>query len=235
MRHPVAFALVLVLGAASTVFADVKPGDKKEEKAPDAQGTGRDMPKGPLEKMKNPLPGIVEQMKNVEKRLAETETGSWSQEEQQRIVDALKIEGDVIDALQKLIEEVENQPPQGGGGGGDQQMKERQRQQSKSQQQRSQKERQSEGQEKPADMQKKPGEKEQQQQDEARNNEKKEGDPGRNDYRLDRQSNPNAGDSWGHLPVKARQAVIDARRAEPPPQWRKQIEDYFRTLAEPRK
>ena len=63
MRAPVlVLVLVLVLVATGRALADVKPGEKKEEKAPDAQGTGTEMPKGPLDKMKNPLPAIVEQM-----------------------------------------------------------------------------------------------------------------------------------------------------------------------------
>jgi len=42
---------------------------------------------------------------------AETDTGKWTAEEQERIVKALEIENGVIDALQKLIEEIENRPP----------------------------------------------------------------------------------------------------------------------------
>ena len=46
---------------------------------------------------------------------------------------------------------------------------------------------------------------------------------------------PNAAESWGSLPPKQAREVIDAKRREPPQQWRKQIEDYFRKLAETKK
>lgn len=126
MNRPLtALAVVLALGggvaladvsfasrpviAHSELNGPMSPGDREREKVPDAQGTGKDMPAP--EKQKNPLPGIVDQMKQVERRLAEADTGRWTREEQERIVEALKLEGGVVEALQKLIEEIENRPP----------------------------------------------------------------------------------------------------------------------------
>lgn len=98
-------ALVLALGGPAR--ADLKPSDQ-EKKAPDEQGSGGGQEQ---QKEKNPLPEIVEKMKAVEKRLAEADTGSWTQEEQKRIADALDLEAGAVDALTKLIEEIENRPP----------------------------------------------------------------------------------------------------------------------------
>jgi hypothetical protein len=92
-------SLAVVLALAGTASADVKPGERKgaEEQPPEPK--------------KNPLPPIIEQMKDAERRIAESETGRWTQEEQQRIVDALKLEGSAVEALEKLIKEIESRPP----------------------------------------------------------------------------------------------------------------------------
>src|SRR5688572_22861070 len=99
-----AVTLGLIVALSAPALADVEP--KPPEKGPDAQGTG-----APAEEEKNPLPEIVEKMKAVERRMAETDAGSWTQEQQKAIAEALEIETSVVDELQKLIDKIESQPP----------------------------------------------------------------------------------------------------------------------------
>lgn len=104
-RTPLALGLVLALGAP--VIADIEP--KEPEKGPDAQGSGVPQP-GAEEK--NPLPEIVEKMKAVERKLAESETGQLTQAQQKEIAKTLEMDQNgLVSDLQKLIEKIENQPP----------------------------------------------------------------------------------------------------------------------------
>jgi hypothetical protein len=84
--------------------ADVEP-----EEAPDTAGTGVEQPVAPDE---NPLPEIVELMREVEQALADSHADQPIQAQQKKIVEALDFGNDALDQLQKLIEFVENQ--QGG-------------------------------------------------------------------------------------------------------------------------
>ena len=192
-------------------------------------------------------------MKEVERRLAETDSGSWTQEEQERIVKALELEGKSIDALKKLIEEIEQNQSGGGGGGGKGKPKPG-GQDKGGQPQKQGGERQQDQGERPVNPQgEKPGEqpkdkdgrpmrpdksKQQERNDQQAENDKKSEKPmppaGETGAPGARQGQ-SAGESWGSLPPKQAREVIDAKRREPPQQWRKQIEDYFRKLAETKK
>ena len=237
-------SVALILALAAPAFADIKQGDKP--KVPETGGQSKDAP-GPEEK-KNPLPGIIELMKQVEKKIVETDTGRWTQEEQDKIANALKGEGDAVDSLRKLIEEVESQAQQGGGGGDQQQQQQKQQQQGKGQKkQQPMKERGQDEQNKPMDpaardkaeqekRQREQKQKEQQQnQNQSQNDKKSSSDPSSADYKLDKKG-PGAGaEVWGTLPPKAQREVLEAKRREPPVEWRKQLEDYYRKLAQPKK
>ncbi len=236
------FALALVLALpGGSALADLKPGEK-EEKGPKEQGFGKDgqeQQEGP----KNPLPGIVELMKEVERRIAEIDTGTWTQEEQERIVKALDLERGVIEALKKLIEEVESRPPEGSGGGagGDPQGPPRSGSR-KGDRQKQMSERKQEGQQTPVDPQgqkqdqqkqdQQKGERERSEQ-QARNDRKAEGEPPAAEYQLERSRAGAPGVPWGNLPPKQAREAMEAARREPPVQWRKQIEDDYKKLAEP--
>jgi hypothetical protein len=248
-RRAVAGALAAALLAGAAARADVKP--KEPEKGPDAQGSGSEGD-GKPPPMKNPLPEIIEMMKQVERRLAETDTGEWTREEQERIVKALELEGQTVERLKKLIEEIEanQQSGGGGGGGGDAKGKPKPRSGGQNSGRTPQTERQQDAGQQPVNpnagqndgrQEQSPNRPENQQQGEKNDQE------GRNDQARETQLPPGgaaaleraraaaAGETWGSLPPKQAREVMEAKRREPPQQWRKQIEDYFRKLAETKK
>ena len=61
--------------------------------------------------LENPLVKILQLMEKVEDRLYGVDTGKYTQEEQKQIVEALRFEAKTQEALQALIEHIENQPP----------------------------------------------------------------------------------------------------------------------------
>jgi hypothetical protein len=185
----------------------------------------------------NPLPGIVDKMKTVEKKLAEAEAGELTQAEQQAIAKALDIDqGGLVSELQKLIDEIESSA-QSGGQGGDPSGSKRP-QGSKGAQKQPKKERDQGGQEKPANPDQPSGQQEQSksQPEQTENDRKSKNDPGDNEYSKDPSKRPGGqGEPWGTLPPKQRGEVIDASKREKPPAWRKQIDEYLKKLAQPKK
>ncbi|HVY60571.1 MAG TPA: hypothetical protein VHF22_02910, partial [Planctomycetota bacterium] len=171
----------------------------------------------------------------------ETDTGQWTQEEQDKIAKALEQQGQASDGLKKLIEEVESQAQSSSGGGGSKQRQEQRQQQRGGQQNQQMRERQQEETKRPQDpqrdkseQQKQKGQREKSAQDPAQNDQKSKGEPQGADYKLDKSKQGSPGEKWGDLPPKARRELMESTRREPPVQWRKQIEDYFRKLAEPK-
>ncbi|MFC1707675.1 hypothetical protein ACFL59_12810 [Planctomycetota bacterium] len=99
-------AALLLLTLSCPALADVSPDDKDD--VPDTGGSSSDVAEQP---QKNPLPEIIDLMRQVEDRLAEADAERFTQEEQQRIIDALELGGDAVDELEKLIEYIESRPP----------------------------------------------------------------------------------------------------------------------------
>src|SRR4051812_48453915 len=102
-----ALGLVAPLSArAADTEGDKKKNEKDLKKAEeDQEKKAEGGEANPLEG--NPLEKILELMKNAEERLAEADTGSITQEEQKKIVDALKFGGKAKSALDDLIKKIE--------------------------------------------------------------------------------------------------------------------------------
>ena len=238
-----AIAAVLIAGCLAAVpaaRADIKPddekqGEKEKPKGPDSEGRG---PGVPQPQQKNPLPDIVDLMREVEQRLAESETSRWTQEEQQRIADALKGQESTVEKLKDLIKEVESQQSQGGGGGAEQQQRERQRGQQQREQQK-QRERQQEQQQQPVDPQQQEKQKSEQEKQRQQNQQR---DPNQrrresatqppDGAKADGAHNGAGGEQWGNLPPKQIREVLDAKSRPMPPRFRKQLEEYYKRLEE---
>lgn len=218
MRRTIGVAFVVLLG--SSAFAQ------------------EELPTTPPAERPNPLPGIVDKMKAVEKKLAEAETGELSQVEQKAIAKALEIDQDaLVGDLQKLIDEIESSAQSGGGQGGDP-SGEKKPGGSKGGQKQPSKPRDQGGQEKPANPEKPGGEGEQNknQTDEAKNDEKSEADPGDSSYNGEKKRAGDPDSAWNPaLPPKRQGEVLEAKRREPPPAWKKQIDEYFKRLTKPKK
>lgn len=116
MRTASALVLVLALaGSAGVARAADSDDDKKkaekgwkkaEERQKKADDAGRADPAAGDEE--NPLPKILELMKGVEERLLESDTGKYTQEEQKKIVEALKLGGKAKSGLDDLIKKIED-------------------------------------------------------------------------------------------------------------------------------
>jgi hypothetical protein len=227
-------ALALALAPSGRASAAAAAGDdgkkeKKTEPAPDQEGHGP----GVHPEQKNPLPEIIDLMRKVEEKLADAETNDWTRDEQEKIVKALEGQASAIDKLRELIKQVEEQSQSGGGGGGGQDRKPRQG---------------GEGQKQPKPRQKdedsKPVNPEQQQSgDKPQDGKRRDQRPERRDEHRPpedaqgggeaRHANP--GDKWGDLPSKQAHEVIDAKQKSMPPEYRKQLEEYYRKLTDPKK
>lgn len=220
--------------AAPIARADADPDEKKkQEKGPDAEGRGPGVPHPPEE---NPLPEIIELMRKVEERLAEADAGRWTQEEQQRIAEALKGQELAVGKLRDLIRQAEEQASQGQGGGESNQ--EKKQQQSREPQPRPEPRREDErrgaanpqqsgkpqSERNPKDGSRRP-EEQRRLAEEREREEAGKADPARA---------PEATGSWGNLPEKKAREVIDAKSRPKPPQWRRQLEEYYRRLMESR-
>jgi hypothetical protein len=206
---------------------------KDERKAPDAEGHGAGVEGHPE---KNPLPDIIDLMRKVEERLAEADTGAWTQSEQEKIAKALQGQSDAIDALQKLIKAVEDQArqQQGSGGGGQQ---DRQRNGQRRQDQRPQgSERKDEERRQPASPEQQPGQQDRNRQRTEEQRKRAEESAKEKDPKLDpARGGGNPGERWGDLPAKQAREVIDAKQRPMPPAWRKALEEYYRRLSETRR
>jgi len=221
-------ALAVGLLAASPARADLDP-TKPDEKAPDAAGHG-DAPVP----HQNPLPGIIDLMREVEDALAEADTEGWTQREQERIVEALKGQQDTVKLLEKLIEEIESQAQQQGGGGGGQS---------------SGKASGSKGQRKPGGKRKSGNRSKSTDPQKSGQNgqEKKSKQQAQNDRRSQAKKRQDAaaaaaaakrakaGDGWGNLPMKAAREVLESTARKKPLSYREQLDRYFKRLTKGRR
>jgi hypothetical protein len=222
-------ALLFMPGVA---LADIKPGEV--DPGPDSEGHGDTDP----QKQKNPLDPILELMRKVQQGLAGADSGSWTQRQQKEIVEALKLGDDAVEQLAKLIEQVESSSQSSGGGGSSSQSGQPQggSQQKRGQMRQRQADRQQQG-VNPQGEQQGEGQQEKRDDQAAQNDQRREGarepggDPG-SEGQAANGRRPTEADRWGDLPMKQVREVLDSKRGELPPRWRKALEQYYRRLAE---
>lgn len=243
--------LVLTTGVRADQEDDKKKAEREWREAEEGQGKKAEGQQGPggvpgLED--NPLDKILELMRGVEDRLFESDTGDFTQEEQRKVVEAMRFEDKTSQALEELIrkieEQMQNQQSSSGGGGSDQQQQQKQQQQSQQnpneteEQRRQRQEREKREEEQRRMQQQNQPQQQQQSQNQPQNDreqraeqERREGrrpeDPQRDDPR-----DPAAAGRWGQLPVKLHQDAQNAQNQEPPARWSELIKRYRARVAE---
>ena len=110
---------IAALGVLPVAFADGEDDEKKAEKEfreaegekeKEKQGAeGQPGLGGPLDD--NPLEKILELMERAETKLFEADPKEDTQAVQKEIVEAMRFEDKTHEALEKLIHQIENQPP----------------------------------------------------------------------------------------------------------------------------
>lgn len=241
--------LVLATGVRADQEDDKKKAEREWREAEEGQGKkageGQQAPGGIPGLEDNPLDKILELMRGVEDRLFESDTGDFTQEEQRRIVEAMRFEDKTSQALEELIrkieEQMQNQQSSSGGGGSDQQQQKKQQQdqqqqnQSETEEQRRQRQEREKREEEQRRMQQQNQPQQQQQQprndqEQRAEQERREGRPpeeaGRGDPR-----DPGAAGRWGQLPAKLHQDAQNAQNQEPPARWAELIKRYRERVA----
>jgi hypothetical protein len=204
---------------------------------------------GGLGEMENPLKKILELMEQVEGRLYDSDTGSFTQQEQKKIVEAMRFEDKTHQALEELIKKIEEQmkqqQQQQSQGGGGQQQKQQQKQQDQQQnetpeqkKEREERERREKEQEEQRKAQQQNSPQNQQQQQNPQNDQERRArqeqqrnqetpDPTRDEAGRER----TAAGRWGMLPSKLFQDAANAQNVEPPGKWAELINRYRQRLA----
>ncbi len=236
--------LVLATGVRADQEDDKKKAEREWREAEEGQGKKKADGQQPgaipgLED--NPLDKILELMRGVEDRLFESDTGDFTQEEQRKIVEAMRFEDKTSQALEELIrkieEQMQNQQSSSSGGGSDQQQQQKKQQQgqqdqNETEEQRRQRQEREKREEEQRRMQQQNQPQNQQQQNQPQNaqeqraeQERREGrppeDPSRGDPR-----DPGAAGRWGQLPAKLHQDAQNAQNQEPPARWSELIKRY---------
>jgi hypothetical protein len=174
----------------------------------------------PDEERKRLVRDMLKKMRSVEERLAKNDPGRGTRE----------LQREILDDLDKLIEQTRRQPPPQGGGGGSSSRRRRssQRQQNQSQQNAQN----SPGGQNPRQgnqpKDKRPG-------DKSQKSASAKSQPGRGGTSKKRDRNKLAElfkDVWGHLPETMRQEMDAYSRAKFPPKYRALLKQYYRTLSE---
>ncbi|GIW72350.1 MAG: hypothetical protein KatS3mg102_1892 [Planctomycetota bacterium] len=223
-------AALVVAGAALLPVparADITP--EEMDRGPDAGGRADRDPQS-----QNPLPAIVELMRQVQQRLIEADTSRSTQQRQQRIVKALELGDQALQQLGRLIELAEEQAQQSSGGGGEAQ---RQAGSSGQQQRRQMRERERMENTRPAAPDRQQGGQQHERNERAGQNDQRRlersgGDPGSEARGAGRDRQPSEAERWGDLPMKQVREVLDTRRHELPARWRAALEAYYKRLAE---
>lgn len=259
-KHMVgALALSFALFAAGAAHAapsglfDQEGEDKKNEKDLDEaeknQGQGQAPGQGPGGapgqggQFENPLEKILKLMEQVEGRLFDADTGGYTQEEQKKIVEALRFEDKTSAALEELINKVEQQQQQQSQSQSQSQDQKQQQEQRKNEteqqrKEREQKERERQQREKEQERQRQAQQQKQQQkqekpQDQQAQREKqqqREGQPPP-DQQGDATRDGGAAGRWGQLPSKLHQDAANARNHAPPERWSDLIKRYRERLS----
>ncbi|MBX3466908.1 MAG: hypothetical protein KF878_08415 [Planctomycetes bacterium] len=241
-------ALVLTTGVRADQQDDKKKAEREWREAEEGQGKKKqDGQPGIPGLGENPLEKILELMRGVEDRLFESDTGEFTQDEQRKIIEAMRFEDKTSQALEELIRKIEEemqkqQQQQSSGGGSEQQQRQRQRQQQRQQQeteqerqQRMERERQEEERRR---MQQQNQPQQQQQQNQPQNDreqrgqqERREGRPPEDPARADPRERERAG-RWGQLPAKLHQDAQNAQNQDPPARWADLIKRYRTRMGE---
>jgi hypothetical protein len=247
-RTSIAAALAaLALGFAGPVFADKdsdkkkaekewKDAEKRQKKDGQAPGQGGAQRGGEME---NPLLKILKLMNEVEDRLFDSDTGDFTQEEQRKIVEAMKFEGKTSEALDDLIKQVEQQ----------QQQQQQQGQADKNEKKKQQKKKQQKNETEKERQEREKREKQQKEEEEKRKaNEKQQKNPKQQAKDNERQKRKdqslppdNVGDlnqpndasgRWGVLPSKLYQDAANSANQPAPGRWSELIKRYRARLAD---
>lgn len=259
--HAIAATILAgTLGLAGVVRADADDDEKKaekeleeaegEQKKGQKPGEGAEGQPGAGGLEENPLPKILELMKNVEGRLFEADTGDFTQDEQRQIVEAMKFEEKTHEALEELIRKIEEQMQkqqqrqQSQSSSSDQQQQKSQQNQNETPEQKRQRE-QEEQRRREREKREEEQRRMQQQQNQSQKQdqkpendrqqrseqEQKEGRPPQDDQNPLDDSERRAG-RWGQLPRKLHQDASNAANQPPPDRWRSLIERYRERLSE---
>jgi hypothetical protein len=225
---------------ADREWREAEGGQKKGGQAPGEGGAG---PGGALQD--NPLEKILELMRGVEDRLFQSDTGDFTQDEQKKIVEAMRFEDKTSQALEELIrkieEEMQKQQSSSSSSSSDQQeqqqQKRQQQQQNETEQQRREREQREQEERRREEQRKMQEQQRQQQQNQQRQpqqdrtqrdqQERREGQPPPDQQSEEERQRQGAG-RWGQLPNKLFQDAQNAQNQPPPERWRALIE-RFRT------
>ena len=104
-------AVILLLAGFSSAPRVTRADDQKkspDKKNPGEKKTPGDEKAGDAEDQ-NPLPKILDLMKEAEARLNDADPGEYTQEDQKKIVEAMKFEDKARAALDVLIKKIEHQ------------------------------------------------------------------------------------------------------------------------------
>lgn len=238
--------LVLATGVRADQEDDKKKAEREWREAEEGQGKKAPGQGGGLPGLgDNPLEKILELMRGVEDRLFEADTGEFTQEEQRKIVEAMRFEDKTSQALEELIrkieEEMQNQQSSSGGGSSSDQQRQRQQQQRQQQQNQSETEEQRrermerekrEEEQRRMEQQSQPQNQQNPQNDQEQRGqqERREGRPPDDPARLDPRD-PGAAGRWGQLPAKLHQDAQNAQNQEPPARWSELIKRYRERVA----
>ncbi len=231
-----ALAAALFLGGPA--WADQKDDKEKAEEewkeAEERQGKEGEQP-GLPGIGENPLEEILELMNEVENRLVEADTGAFTQDEQKKIVEAMRFEDKTSAALEELIKKVEEE----------QQKQQQQSQSQSSQDQQQQKQQQQKQQQKDREQQEREREQERQRhaQEQKQQEQQRQDQQTAEQQRREQGTPPEGGDGplgegggtaerWGNLPAKLHQDAANASNKPAPGRWSELIKRYRARLAE---
>ena len=219
-----------------------------EKPGADGEGPGGEPKEGGLDGLgENPLLKILDLMKEVETRLNDTDAGEFTQEDQKKIVEAMKFEDKAKTALDDLIKKIEDMQQQQQSQSQSQsqeqdQQKKKQQQQNETPEQKKQREEQErkrQEQEKQEEQKRQRQNPQQQQQPKKPQDQQPQKQPQKKnegklppDQRGPLDTPANDTRRWGDLPAKLHGDMEKARRQDPPSRWREQIEPYTESLNE---
>lgn len=249
--------LALPLLSAPAFAADEK-GDKKKKE--EEWKKLQKQQKSNKKVTKNPLKKILDLLKDIEDRLVDSDTGEWTQDEQRQVVEALKLQNNAVDELDKLINKIQDQQNQQQNQQNQQNQKQQQKNQKNSKQdqksqqdqrknetpeqrrQRQERERRQKEQQRQKQLEKQRQKKQQQAKRQERMKPKKPMSARRdkNDQKRKGKLPPDQqgalraknGDArgWGNLPLKLHQDAEKARSEPIPERFRALIEGYRKRI-----
>ena len=224
--------VIILLFLPLSVYADDKK--KKEVKKIEKGEFGRKK----IEK--NPLKKILKLLNEVENRMNEADTGEWTQQEQRDIIEALKLQSQAKNELDRLIENLQksgsgsggkgNKPGKGAGNKGGGQGSQKKRQKSKSEQQKEKKQQESMKKERELESlaRKKLEDAKKKIEELKKKAQSKKGLS--KEEREELKIKKERVEGWGNLPLKLHQDVEKARMQKVPDKYRDMIEGYRKRI-----